>query len=150
MDYAKLVIVAVALLFAGPAFAVDVEWFDISCPSCGSVSSPNPGSILKATATTGAGNGSETTAVINRSACGGYSSFSTDITGGPGGDTILADVQTCKEPSGSAKGCEDDGDAGTVSVGKYAYIGQGTYVRLDWTLGTTGDLLYFDCVQPVK
>ena len=142
MDYAKLILIAAMVFCAGTAFAVDVPMYDLLCGSdCGAVSTPQPGQVLKGTVVSA----SEQTAIINRYQCGDDSSFSIDTAGG---GTLLADVQTCKEPSGALVDCEDDSNAGTASVGNYAFIRQGTYVRVDYTLGTAGDLIYFDCSKP--
>lgn len=133
----KYWILALALVIGGTVSAA--EWNTVSSGGTRDESRPRPGQALKFTVEGAAGQ----TNIITRDLCNGDSSFSTDSS-----STCAADVQTCKESAGSLTDCEDDTAAGTVTTGNYAIIRQGTFTRLDFTLCTTGDILYFDCNTP--
>lgn len=136
MGYSKLIAILLVLLIGLPAAA---GWVKPDGKRASAAPAPGIGPIIwvvdGATGETG---------VLDRFACGDDSSFSVDS----GATTILGDVQTCKESSGGKMDCEDDSSAGTVSAGNYAFIRQGTYVRVQWTVGVAGDRIYFDCTTP--
>ena len=135
----KYWILALALVIGGTAGADAGEWSTVSSGGTRDENHPVPAQTLKFVVEGAAGQ----TDIISRDRCNGDSSFSTDSS-----STCSADVQTCKEGAGSLTDCEDDASAGTVTAGSYAIIRQGTFVRLDFTLCTAGDILYFDCNTP--